>query len=151
METKQNDGRSALSSHDCVCRCTRRGSEASLSKIRVFLNVYISRMCVKFFLAGWKTVIFTCCYFCTYYYVEIAIPLTQLFQRPFSSSLLQLPHPLIQLYWCQKLCQQPPFSATISSASLLFLSFLSSPLNMFLGSFFGIGSHMSKFFKTMPP
>ena len=123
----------------------RRSARSGFCQFLRIARVYRS------FLAGWKNIIFTCCYFCTYFYVEIAIPLTRLLQRLFSSSLLQLPHPLIQLYWCQKLCQQPPFSATISSASLLFLSFLSSPLNMFLGSFFGIGSHMSKFFKTMPP
>ena len=68
------------------------------------------------------------------------------FSPALSSSV---PAPLIHFYLYQQLCQQPPVSATISSSC--FVSFISSSLNMFLGSWFSAGSNMPKSFKTLVP
>ena len=68
------------------------------------------------------------------------------FSPALSSSV---PAPLIHFYLYQQLCQQPPVSATISSSC--FVSFISSSLNMFLGSWFSAGSNMPTSFKTLVP
>ena len=79
--------------------------------------------------------------FCTH--VEIATPPRILMQRIFSVLSSSCPAHLIHFYFCQQLCQQPPVSTTIS--------WVLAQLFIISRSCFGIGSHMSKSFKTLAP